>query len=137
MKKKNSYETLKTKNHAKVRSIPKSILRKLLMLLGGIIPIAALIAYTMRVNFFSITEILSIFMLIISIAGYLKDEVIYSNPKATYHDDKLVSRKNVAHKKYNKNFYLSLKNGTLQVVLSMLIIILCTYLGQVIYKAIA
>ena len=106
------------------------------MLLGVIIPIAALIAYSMNINFFSITRILSVFVLIISIAAYLKDEVIYSHPKVVHHDNTLGNKKTVVHKKYNTNFSFSLKKGTVQVVLSILIIILCTYLGQVIYKAI-
>ena len=140
MKKKNTNKYLSTKAHvkSKPKSITKSIFSKLGMLLGVIIPIAMLIAYSMKLNFFSITRILSIFILIISIAAYLKGEVIYSNPKAVQHDNSLINKNknNIAHKKNIKRSYFSLKKGTAQVVLSMLIIILCTYLGQGIYKVI-
>ncbi|MGV8982263.1 hypothetical protein [Clostridium sp.] len=136
MKKKNTYKSLSTKTKVKFKpkSIPKSIGSKLLMLLGLIIPIAALIGYSMDVNFFSIARILSIFVLIISMAAYLKDEIIYPNPKATQHDNSLTNKKNVEHKENRTNSYFSLKKGTVQVVLAMLIIIVCTYLGQAIYK---
>ena len=139
MKKKSTNKSLNTNAHVKPepKSIPNLIGRKLGMLLGVIIPIAMLIAYSMNMNFFSIARILSIFVLVISIAAYLKGEVIYSNPKATQHNNTLVTKKNVEHKKNIKNSFFSLKKGTVQVVLSMLIIILCTYIGQVIYKAIA
>ena len=91
MKKKSTYRPLNTKAHgkSKPKSISKSIGSKLAMLLGVIIPIAMLIAYSMNMNFFSIARILSIFVLIISIAAYLKDEVIYPNPKAIQHDNAL------------------------------------------------
>ena len=134
MKKKNSFRPLNKK--IPVKSIPKSIASKLGMLFGVIIPIAMLIAYSMNINFFFITRILSIFVLIISIAAYLKGEVIYSNPKAVQHDNALVYKKSVEHKKHIRNSYFSLKKGTVQVVISMVIIILSTYLGQVIYKII-
>ncbi|MGH4126236.1 MAG: hypothetical protein ACREV6_25325 [Clostridium sp.] len=142
MKKNNTNRALNTKAHVKSKpkyipkSIPKLIGSKLGMLLGGIIPLAALIGYAMDMNFFSITRILSAFVLLISIAAYLKDEVIYPNPKAIQHDNALTTKKNGVNKKYSKNSFFSLKKGTVQVVLSMIIIILCTYLGQVIYNAI-
>ena len=138
MKKKNTNKSLNAKAHvkSKPKSITNSIISKLGMLLGAIIPISMLIAYSMNMNFFSITRILSIFVLIISIAAYLKGEVIYSNPKAIQHDNSLISKNNIAHKKNIKKSHFSLKNGTAQVVLSMLIIIICTYLGQGIYKVI-
>jgi len=138
MKKNNTYRPLNTKAHAKAKpkSVPRAIGSKLSILLGLIIPIAMLIAYSMNMNFFSIARILSIFVLLISIAAYLKGEIIYPNPKAMQHDNSLTYKKSVEHKKNIKSSYFSLKKGTLQVVLSMLIIILCTYLGQVIYKAI-
>ena len=134
MKKKNSYRIINSKIHAK--TIPKLICSKLVVLLSVIIPIAILIAYSMKMNFFSITRILSIFVLIISIAAYLKDEIIYSHPKIVCLRTTVGSKKNVVHKKHNTKFSFSLKKGTIQVVLSILIIILCTYLGQVIYKVI-
>lgn len=137
MKKKSNSRPQITKAHvkSKPKSIPKLIGGKLGMLLGVIIPIAALIGYSMNMNFFSIARILSVFVLIISIAAYLKGEIIYPNPKAVQHDNTLTTKKIAVSKKENKSFSFSLNNGTLQVVISMLIIILCTYLGQVIYKA--
>jgi len=141
MKKRNIYksESTKAREKAKPNSKPKSILKstgsKLIMLLGTIIPIAALLAYSMNMNFFSIARILSAFVLIISIAAYLKEEVIYPNPKAVQHDNSLTTKKLAVNKKPSKNFSFPLKKGTFQVVLSMIIIIICTYLGQVIYKA--
>ncbi|MCB2295902.1 hypothetical protein LGK95_20790 [Clostridium algoriphilum] len=122
MKNKKYYKTLNKKKNAK--TIPKLIWSKLGMLLGVIIPIAMLIAYSMNENFFSIIRILSIFVLIISIAAYLKGEIIYSHPK-------VVHRGNIVE---NKKDSLSLNKGTVQVVLSILIIILLTYLVQIIYK---
>ncbi|MBU3143060.1 hypothetical protein [Clostridium sp. CF012] len=138
MKKDNTYRPLNTKAHVqtKSKSISKSIVSKLLMLLGIIIPIAALIGYAMNMNFFSIAIILSAFILIISIAAYLKEEVIYPNPKAVQHDNRLTTKKIAVVKKTSKNSPFSLKKGTVQVVLSMIIIIICTYIGQVIYKTI-
>jgi hypothetical protein len=146
MKKNNTYRSQNTKAHVKSqpkaipkpipKSIPKSIGIKLAMLLGVIIPIAALIGYSMNMNFFTIARILSAFVLIISIAAYLKEEVIYPNPKAVQHDNSLTTKKLAISKNTSKSFPLSLKKGTVQVVLSMIIIILCTYLGQVIYKSI-
>lgn len=134
MKKKNSYRHQNTKIPAK--TIPKSIAIKLGILLGIITPITVMIAYPMNENFFSIARIISIFVLIISIGAYVKDEVIYSHPKVAHHGNTVGNKKNVVHKKYNTNFSFSLNKGTVQVALSILIIILCTYLGQVIYKAI-
>ena len=142
MKKNNTHRSQNTKAHVKSipKSIPKSITKligsKLAMLLAIIIPIAALIGYSMNMNFFSIARILSAFVLIISIAAYLKEEVIYPNPKAIQHDNKLTTKKIAVMKKPSKNFLFSLKKGTVQVVLSMIIIIICTYIGQVIYKAV-
>ena len=131
MKSKNTYKSVSTKDKAKfkTKSIPKSIGNKLLMLLGLIIPIAALIGYSMNINFFSIARILSIFLLIISIAAYLKDEIIYPQSNAVHHDNRL-------NNKSKLKFSFLARKGTFQVVLSMLIIILFTYLGQVIYKVI-
>ncbi|MCB2306297.1 hypothetical protein LGL08_08490 [Clostridium estertheticum] len=134
MKKENSYRPQKTKIHAK--TITELIVSKLVMLLGCIIPISIFIAYAMKLNFFSITRILSIFILIISIAAYLKSEIMYPHPKVLHKGDTLGSKKNVVYKKYKINFSFSLKKGPLQVVLSMLIIILLTYLGQGIYRII-
>ena len=134
MKKKNSYSTVNTKTSSK--SIPKSIGSKLGVLLAVIIPIAAMIGYSMDVNFFSITRIIAIFVLIISIAAYVKEEVIYSHPKVMHHGNKVGNAKNITHKKYNTDFSFSLSKGTVQVVLSILVIIACTYWGQGIYKAI-
>jgi len=137
MKKKSTSKSQNTKANvkSKPKSIPKLLGSKLVMLLGVIIPIAALIGYSMNMNFFSIARILSVFLLIISIAAYLKDEIIYPNPKAVQHNNTLTTKKIAVIKKDNKRFSLSIKNGTLQVVVSTLIIILCTYLGQVIYTA--
>ncbi|MBU3200003.1 hypothetical protein LL037_04720 [Clostridium estertheticum] len=132
MKKENSYRPQKTKIH--VKTIPELIVSKLVMLLGCIIPISIFIAYAMKLNFFSITKILSIFILIISIAAYLKSEIMYPHPKVLHKGDTLGSKKNVVYKKHKTNFSFSLKKGPLQVVLSMLIIILLTYLGQGIYQ---
>ncbi|MBW9152536.1 hypothetical protein [Clostridium estertheticum] len=134
MKKENSYRPQKAKIH--VKTIPELIVSKLVMLLGCIIPISIFIAYTMKLNFFSITKILSIFILIISIAAYLKSEIMYPHPKVLHKSNTLGSKKNVVYKKHKINFSFSLKKGTLQVVLSMLIIILLTYLGQGVYRLI-
>ena len=134
MKKKNSYRPLNTKNPKK--SVPKSIGSKLGMLLGVIIPVAALIAFSMNIDFFSIARILSIFVLIISIVAYIKGEVMYSHPNLVHNSNTVGNKKNIVHKKYNTDFSFSLNKGTVQVVLSMLIILLFTYLGQVIYKMI-
>lgn len=134
MKKKNSYRPVQKK--MAVKTIPRSICNKLAMLLGVIIPIAAVIAYSMDKNFFSIAIILSIFILIISIAAYVKGEVMYSYPKVVRHGSTLANKKSVVHKSYNTSFSLSLKKGTVQVVLCMLIVIVCTYLAQLIYKSI-
>lgn len=136
MKKNNNYMSLNTKANVKSKrkSIAKSIGNKLLMLLSVIIPIAILIAYSMSMNFFSITRILSIFVLIISIAAYLKGEIFYPQPKAVHYGN-VLNKKVVAQKKQKRKFSFLLKKGTVQVVLSMLIILLCTYLAQVIYKA--
>ena len=59
MKKKNSYKPVHKK--MPVKTIQRSIINKLAMLLGVIIPVSAVIAYSMNKNFFSITIILSIF----------------------------------------------------------------------------
>ncbi|WP_298843060.1 hypothetical protein [Clostridium sp.] len=134
MKKKNSYKPKKTKIH--VKTVPELIVSKLVMLLGCIIPISIFIAYSMKFNFFYITRILSIFILIISIAAYLKSEIMYPHPKVVHKGNALSSKKNIAYKKHKINFSFSLKKGTLQVVLSMLIIIVLTYLGQGVYKLI-
>ncbi len=134
MKKKNSVIPLKTKKTTK--TIPRSIASKLGMFISVIIPIAIFIAYSMDMNVFSITRIISIFVLIISIAAYLKGEVFYSHPKVVHHGKIVGNIKNVVHKKYNRDFSLSLSKGTVQVVLSILILILSTYIGQVIYKLI-
>jgi len=132
MKKGKSYKSSsKNKN---VKSLPQSIASKLGVLLLVIVPIAMLIAYSMNENFFSVTIILSVFVLIISIAAYLKGEIIYYHPKATNHGNVLGNKKNVVHEIVNKKFSFSLRKGTVQVVLSMLVIILCAYVGQVIYK---
>ncbi|MCB2354759.1 hypothetical protein [Clostridium estertheticum] len=134
MKKENSYRPQKTKIH--VKTITELIFSKLVMLLCSIIPISIFIAYVMKLNFFSITRILSIFILIISITAYLKSEIMYPHPKVLHKGDTLGSKKNVVYKKHKINFSFSLKKGPLQVVLSMLIIILLTYLGQGIYRLI-
>ena len=132
MKKGKSYKTLSKKNH--VKTLPKLIGSKLVMLLGVIVPIAMLIAYSMNESFFSVTIILSIFVLIISIAAYLKGEIIYFHPKVIHHGNALGNKKNTANITYNRKFSFSLNKGTVQVVLSILIIILFACLGQVIYK---
>ncbi|MBU3188675.1 hypothetical protein K9O30_05810 [Clostridium bowmanii] len=136
MKKKNTYKSVSTKTKAefKPKSIPKSIGSKLLMLLGLIIPVAALIGYSMNVNFFSIARILSLFVLIISIAAFLKDEIIYPNIKAVQHDNSLINKKKLGYNEKRRNFSSLIKKGTFQVILSILTIIACTYLGQAIYK---
>ena len=134
MKKNNVVRTLNTKKIQ--QTIPKSIINKLLLLIGFIIPVALFISYSMNVNFFSITKIISIFVLIISIAAYLKDEVMYPRFKVIHHGNTVGIKKNTANKKHNTKFSFSLNKGTVQVVLSMIIIIICTYLGQVIYKQI-
>ncbi|HEY8891500.1 MAG TPA: hypothetical protein VIM70_14730 [Clostridium sp.] len=134
MKKKNSYRAKNTKT--KVKTIPKLIVGKLGMLLVIIIPIAILISYSMNLNFFSITRILSIFVLIISIAAYLKGEIIYSHPDQSHYSGKASNNKTITHKKSNINFSFSLKNGTVQVILTILIILVLTYLLQFLYKAI-
>ena len=132
MKKKNSYRPLNTKTSTK--TIPKSVGIKLGILLVIIMPIAALIAYSMNMNFFSIARILSIFVLIVSIVAYVKGEVLYSHPKATHHSNSVANKKNIGHKKYNANFSFSAQKGTVQVLLSILIIVLFTYLGQAFIK---
>ena len=132
MKKGKSYKTPNKNKY--VKSLPKSIASKLGMLLLVIVPIAMLIAYSMNENFFSVTIILSVFVLIISIAAYLKGEIIYYHPVVVNHGNVLGNKKNVVHEVSNKKFSFSLNKGTVQVVLSILIIILCAYLGQVIYK---
>jgi len=134
MKKKNSYRPLNKKIHAK--SIPKLIGSKVAMLLGCLVPISIMIAYSMNINFFSITRILSSFILVISIAAYLKGEIIYSNSKVVHHGNVVGNKKIVVNKKHKTNFNFSLSKGTVQVVLSMLIILVLTYLGQGIYKVI-
>ncbi len=134
MKKKNAQRPLNTKERPK--TIPKSIVNKLGMLIGFIVPIAFFISYSMNVSFFSITKIISVIVLIISIAAYLKGEIIYSSSK-TVHQGKAIGNKNTSvNKKHSSKFSISLSKGTVQVVLSILIIIVCTYLGQVIYTAI-
>ena len=90
----------------------------------------------MKINFFSITRILSLFLPIISIAAYLKGEIMYPHPRVVYKGNAVGTKKNVDYKKHKINFSFSLKKGTLQVVLSMVIIILLTYLRQGIYKLI-
>jgi hypothetical protein len=132
MKKKKDYRPKNTKVAKK--TIPKSIGNKLASLLGVIIPVAALIAYSMNKNFFSITIIISIFILIISIAAYVKGEVVYSHPKVVHHGTTAINKNSVVHKKYNTNFSFSLNKGTVQVVLSIMIIIVCAFIGQVINK---
>jgi hypothetical protein len=132
MKKKKSYRPKNTKVPKK--TIPKSIGNKLAMLLGVISPVAALIAYSMDRNFFSITIIISIFILLISIAAYVKGEVVYSHPKVVHHGNTPVDKNSVVHKKYNTKFSFSLSKETVQVVLSIMVIIICACLGQVIYK---
>jgi len=132
MKKKNSYRAINKKVITK--TVPQLIISKLCMLIGIILPLAVLLAYSMDVNFFFIIQSLSIFVLIISISAYLKGEIFYSHPSAAHHSNIVANKKTVIYKKHNKNFSFSLKNGTLQVVFSMLMIILITFLGQVIYR---
>jgi len=132
MKNGKSYKTLSKKNN--VKTLPKLIGSKLGMLLGVIVPIAMLIAYSMNENFFSVTIILSIFVLIISIAAYLKGEIIYSHPEVVHYGNVLSNKKNVVSKTHKKKFSFSLKKGTVQVVLSILIIILFACLGRIMYK---
>ncbi|MGH4119246.1 hypothetical protein [Clostridium sp.] len=134
MKKKNSPRVINTKNQRK--TIPRFIINKLGMLVGLILPIALFIAYSMDVNFFYITEIISIFVLIICIAAYLKDEVIYPRFKVVHRGNKVGIKKTAVDQKHNTKFSFSLKKGTVQMVLSILIIIICTFLGQLIYRAI-
>lgn len=135
MKKKNSYRAKNTKTRAK--SIPKLIGGKLVMLLSIIIPIAILIAYSMNLNFFSITRILLIFVLIISVAAYLKGEIIYSHPDKSHYSGKASKDKTITHKKSKINFSFSLKNGTLQVIIILLSLLVVSYLVQAVYKVIA
>ncbi|MGH4050300.1 MAG: hypothetical protein ACREVX_02955 [Clostridium sp.] len=132
MKKGKSYKSSSKNKH--VKSLPISIAGKLGMLLMVIIPIAIFIAYSMNENFFSVTLILSSFVLIISIAAYLKGEIIYYHPEVVNHGNVLGNKKNVVHEIVNKKFSLSLNKGTVQVMLSILLIILCAFIGQVIYK---
>ena len=132
MKKKKVYRPKNTKVIEK--TIAKSIGTKLAVLLGIIIPVSALLAYSMDRNFFSIAIIISIFILLISIAAYVKEEVLYSSPKVVHHGSTPINKNTVVHKKYNKNFSFSLKKGTVQLLLSITIVIICAYLGQVIYK---
>lgn len=132
MKKKKSYSPKNTK--ATKDTIPKSIGKKLAVLLGVIVPVAALIAYSMDMNFFSIAIIISIFILIISVAAYVKGEVVYSHPKVVHHVNKLANKNVIVQEKHSTSFSFSLNKGTVQVVVSIIVIILCSYLGQVIYK---
>jgi K+-sensing histidine kinase KdpD len=132
MKKKKDYRPKSTK--APKKTIPRSIGNKLAALLGCIIPIAALIAYSMDRNFFSITIIISIFILIISIAAYVKGEVVYSHPKVVHNINTPINKNNLVHKKNHTNFSFSLNKGTVQVVFSIMVIIVCAFIGQVIYK---
>ncbi|MFT5873675.1 MAG: hypothetical protein ACI8WT_002622 [Clostridium sp.] len=134
MKKKNTHKPQITKVHSK--TVPKSIVNKLGILLGVIIPIAIFIAYAMKINFFFITRILAMFVLIISIAAYFKDQVFYVHPEVVHHANKMGSKKILVTKENNSKVSFSLNNGTIQVVFSIMIIIACTYLGQVIYQAI-
>ncbi len=126
MKKKSDYKSVNT--NTPTTTIPRSMVNKLGMLLLVIIPITSLLAYAMEVNFFTIARIISAFILIISIIAYIKEEVIYD------HTNTVVNKKKIVNQKHKIKFSFSLKKGTVQVVLSTLIIILCTYLGQVIYK---
>ena len=125
-----------TPKHTNVpkKSIPKSIGNKLAMLLGVIAPVAALIAYSMDRNFFSIAIIISIFILLISIAAYVKGEVLYSHPTVVHHGNTPINKNSVVHKKYNTNFSFSLNKGTVQVLLSIIVILVSAFLGQIIYK---
>jgi p-aminobenzoyl-glutamate transporter AbgT len=133
MKKKSMSRPQSTKNRR--RNIPKSIINKVGMLIGFIVPITLFISYSMDVNFFSVTKIISVFLLIICIAAYLKDEVIYPRFKVVHRGDKVGIKKNAASQTHKTKFSFSLSKGTVQMVLSILIIIICTYLGEVIYKA--
>jgi hypothetical protein len=134
MKKKNSPRVLNTKKRRK--TIPKSIINKLGMLIGLILPVALFIAYSMNENFFSVVEIISIFVLIICIAAYFKDEVIYPRFKVVHRGDKVGIKKTAATQNHRAKFSFSLNKGTVQMVLSILLIIACTFLGQVIYNSI-
>ncbi|MCJ7688392.1 MAG: hypothetical protein MUO60_03615 [Clostridiaceae bacterium] len=133
MKKKNSHRAFNAKNPRKTAS--KSIINKLSMLIGLILPIALFIAYSMNENLFSVIEIISVFILIICIAAYFKDEVIYPRFKVVNRGNKVGIKKTAATQNHRAKFSFSLNKGTVQMVLSILIIIVCTFLGQVIYKA--
>jgi hypothetical protein len=132
MKNKNNHKPQNTKKN--VKSIPKLMVNKLAMLIGIIIPISTFIAYSMEINFFFITRIILCFVLVISIAAYLKNEIIYSHPDVVHHGNTLGNKKSVVHSKYNTKFSFSLKKGTVQVLLSIIVIIICTYIGQAIYR---
>jgi p-aminobenzoyl-glutamate transporter AbgT len=106
------------------------------MLIGFILPIALFISYSMDVNFSSVTKIISVFLLIICIVAYLKDEVIYPRFKVVHRGDKVGIKKNTVSQTHKTKFSFSLSKGTVQMVLSILIIIICTYLGEFIYNAI-
>lgn len=134
MKKKNSPRVLNTKNRRK--TIPKSIINKLGMLIGFILPIAVFIAYSMNENLFSVIEIISVFVLIICVAAYFKDEVIYPRFKVVHRGNKVAIKKTAATQNHRAKFSFSLNKGTVQMVLSILIIIICAFLGQGIYNAI-
>ena len=134
MKKNNTGRSLNAKNQR--NTIPKSIINKLGLLIGFIVPIALFISYSMDVNLFSITKIISVFVLIICIAAYLKDEVIYPRFKVVQRGDKVGIKKNAVSQTHKTKFSFSLNKGTVQMVLSIILIIICTYLGEVIYKAI-
>lgn len=133
MKSGKSYKTLSKNKH--VKSLPTLMFNKLLMLLGVIIPISMFVAYAMKENFFYVTIILSVFVLIISVAAYLKGEIIYYRPKVVHHGN-VLNNKNVINETTNKKFSLSLSNGTVQVMISIIIIILMAGVGQAIYKVI-
>jgi hypothetical protein len=134
MTKRKSYK--KPSKNKQVKTLPKSIVNKLFMLLGVIIPISMFIAYSMKVNFFYVTIILSVFVLIISVAAYLKGEIIYYRPKVVHHGNVLGNKKNVITEASNKKFSLSLSNGTVQVMFSIIVIILIAGVGQAIYKVV-
>ena len=134
MKKGKSHKILSKNKH--VKTLPELVINKLCMLMGVIIPIAMLIAYSMDENFFSVTMILSIFVLIISVAAYLKGEIIYYRPEVVHHGNVLGNKKNVTTETSNKKFSLSLSKGTVQVMLSIIIILLFAYVGQVVYKVV-
>lgn len=134
MKKNNTGRSLNAKNQR--NTIPKSIINKLGLLIGFIVPIALFISYSMDVNLFSITKIISVFVLIICIAAYLKDEVIYPRFKVVHRGDKVGIKKNAVSQTHKTKFSFSLNKGTVQMVLAIILIIICTYLGEVIYKAI-